>query len=49
MTPPESFLGQPVRSLQTMLRVLAEEWEDPLLIIPDGIYCPETVAALIHF
>lgn len=49
MRPPESFLGQPVRSLQTMLRVLAEEWEDPLLIIPDGIYGPETVAAVIAF
>ena len=49
MRPPESFLGQPVRSLQTMLRVLAEEWEDPILIIPDGIYGPETVAAVIAF
>ena len=49
MKPGESFVAQPVRSLQTMLRVIAEN--DPLhdRIIPDGIYGPETVAAVSTF
>ena len=38
MRPPESFIEQPVRSLQTMLRVIAED--DPTFptVVPDGIY-----------
>ena len=46
MRPGESFVGQPVRSLQTMLRVIAES--DPLQpsVVPDGIYGPNTVAAV---
>lgn len=46
MRPPESFIEQPVRSLQTMLRVLAED--DPSLptVIPDGIYGPNTMNAV---
>ncbi|MBQ6831978.1 MAG: peptidoglycan-binding protein [Oscillospiraceae bacterium] len=46
MRPADSFLGQPVRSLQTMLRVLAED--DPSLptVVPDGIYGPTTMAAV---
>ena len=46
MRKPESFIGQPIRSLQTMLRVIAENdpAHDP--IIPDGIYGPETAAAV---
>ena len=49
MRPPESFIGQPIRSLQTMLRVLAEYDESYLPMIPDGIYGPETMAAVTHF
>lgn len=49
MRPPESFVGQPIRSLQTMLRVLAEYDESYLSTIPDGIYGPETMAAVTHF
>ncbi len=49
MRPTESFLAQPVRSLQTMLRVIGEN--DPLLpgVIPDGFYGPNTVTALSAF
>ena len=49
MRPLESFISQPVRSLQTMLRVLAAD--DPLLpsVIPDGIYGPDTTQAISTF
>ena len=49
MRPEESFVGQPVRSLQTMLRVIAED--DPSLptVIPDGIYGPSTMIAVTAF
>lgn len=46
MRPPESFIGQPIRSLQTMLRVIAEHDPAHEQIIPDGIYGPETVKAV---
>lgn len=49
MRPPESFIGQPIRSLQTMLRVLAEDDPSYVRIIPDGIYGPETMAAVTRF
>lgn len=49
MRPPESFVGQPIRSLQTMLRVLAEDDPSHLSVIPDGIYGPETAAAVSRF
>lgn len=49
MRPNESFVGQPVRSLQTMLRLLAED--DPALptVVPDGIYGPTTMLAVTAF
>ena len=49
MRPGESFVQQPVRSLQTMLRVIAED--DPSLptVIPDGIYGPATMIAVTAF
>lgn len=49
MRPGESFVQQPVRSLQTMLRVIAED--DPTLptVIPDGIYGPATMIAVTAF
>ena len=46
MRPPESFIGQPIRSLQTMLRVTAENDPAHERIIPDGIYGPETMSAV---
>ena len=49
MRPPESFIGQPIRSLQTMLRVLAEDNSSYIPVIPDGIYGPETIAAVTTF
>lgn len=49
MRPAESFVGQPIRSLQSMLRIIAEN--DPLQpsVIPDGIYGPQTVTAVSAF
>ena len=49
MRPGESFVEQPIRSLQTMLRVIAQD--DPRLpsMIPDGIYGPSTMIAVTAF
>lgn len=49
MRPNESFVAQPVRSLQTMLRVIAQD--DPRLpvVVPDGIYGPSTMNAVASF
>lgn len=49
MRPAESFIEQPIRSLQTMLRVIAED--DPRLptVVPDGIYGPTTMQAVAAF
>lgn len=49
MRPGESFVEQPIRSLQTMLRVIAED--DPRLptIVPDGIYGPTTLNSVSAF
>ena len=49
MRPGESFVEQPIRSLQTMLRVIAQD--DPRLpsLIPDGIYGPSTMIAVTAF
>lgn len=49
MRPLESFVGQPIRSLQTMLRVIAEYDPSHLSVIPDGIYGPETSQAVTLF
>ena len=42
MRPDETFVGQPVRSLQQMLRTIAEYDDSHLTVIPDGIYGPKT-------
>lgn len=49
MRPDESFVTQPVRSLQTMLRVLSKD--DPRIstVIPDGIYGPGTTQSVSAF
>lgn len=49
MRPPESFVGQPVRSLQTMLRVIAQNENNQPSLIPDGIYGAQTTAAVSAF
>ena len=46
MRPNESFVSQPVRSLQTMLRVLAEDDRRLPTVVPDGIYGPSTTNAI---
>lgn len=49
MRPTESFIGQPIRALQTMLRVLSKNDPSHPNVIPDGIYGPETMAAVSAF
>lgn len=49
MRPDESFIQQPIRSLQTMLRVLSERDERYPTVIPDGIYGQSTVSAISNF
>ena len=49
MRPNESFVQQPVRSLQTMLRVLSEDDPNLPVLIPDGIYGPSTMVAVTAF
>ena len=49
MRPPESFIEQPIRSLQTMLRVLSERDDRYQSVIPDGIYGQSTISAISNF
>lgn len=49
MRPGESFVEQPVRSLQTMLRVLAEDDNRLPTVVPDGIYGPNTTNSVAAF
>lgn len=49
MRPNESFIGQPIRSLQTMLRVIAEHDPAHQTVVPDGIYGPQTAGAVATF
>ncbi len=49
MRPGESFVSQPVRSLQTMLRVIAEDDRRIPTVVPDGIYGPSTMQAVTAF
>ena len=49
MRPGESFVTQPVRSLQTMLRVLSEDDRSLPTVVPDGIYGPTTMQAVSAF
>ena len=49
MRPGESFIQQPVRSLQTMLRVLSEDDRRQPTVVPDGIYGPATMNAVATF
>lgn len=46
MRPNESFVGQPIRSLQTMLRVIGENNDRLPSVVPDGIYGTDTVRAV---
>lgn len=49
MRPDSSFIEQPVRSLQTMLRVIALDDDRYQNLIPDGIYGPDTINAVTAF
>ena len=49
MRPDETFVGQPVRSLQQMLRTIAEYGDSHLTLIPDGIYGRKTITAVSNF
>lgn len=49
MRPDESFVSQPIRSLQTMLRVLSEADSSLPAVVPDGVYGPTTMQAVSAF
>ena len=49
MRPGESFISQPIRSLQTMLRVLAEHDDRYQTVVPDGVYSHQTMQAVAQF
>ncbi|MBQ8238235.1 MAG: peptidoglycan-binding protein [Oscillospiraceae bacterium] len=49
MRPEETFVAQPVRSLQQMLRTLHEQDSSHLQLIPDGIYGRKTLEAVSVF
>lgn len=49
MNPERTFYNQPIRSLQTMLRTIALFSDAYERIVPDGIYGPETQAAISTF
>lgn len=49
MKPGESFVSQPVRSLQTMLRTLAMHDDRYENIVPDGVYSAQTASAVAQF
>ena len=44
-----NYAGKPIRSLQTMLRVIASVDSEEAHIIPDGIYGPQTMQAVSRF
>ncbi len=49
MRPLDSFIAQPIRSLQTMLRVIREDAGYTDNVIPDGIYGKSTMDAVTQF
>lgn len=49
MKPAESFVAQPIRSLQTMLRTIAQVEPNQPSLIPDGIYGLQTSKAVSAF
>lgn len=49
MKPAGSFVAQPIRSLQTMLRTIASIEPNQVNVMPDGIYGSQTAAAVRSF
>lgn len=42
-------IGQPIRSLQVMLRAISQNDADILSVVPDGIYSRDTIASVKSF
>lgn len=49
MTTPTNYTGQPIRSLQTMLRTIAHADSRLPMLVPDGIYGEDTARAVREF
>ena len=49
MRPDESFVGQPIRGLQTMLRVIETDAKKELPVVPDGIFGRQTQQSVAQF
>ncbi len=49
MNQDRKFYNQPIRSLQWMLRIIAQHEGDMELLVPNGIYDPVTQAAVSKF
>ena len=49
MRPREEYITKPILSLQNMLRVVAMGNPNLVALIPDGIFGPETTAAVSAF
>lgn len=49
MKPDIFFVGRPIRSLQTMLRVIGKQNELETTVVPDGIYGQQTMEAVTRF
>lgn len=49
MRPESSYICQPIRSMQTMLRTIAHQQNTPVTLTPDGVYGPNTVTAVTSF
>ena len=49
MRPEETFVSQPVRSLQQMLRVIGEDRGQATTVVPDGIFGQQTRGAVARF
>lgn len=45
----EAMIGQPIRSLQTMLRTIAQADDAVSPVVPDGIYGSDTMASVSSF
>lgn len=49
MRPDDSFVRQPIRALQTMLRVIAADDPQQVNVVPDGVYTRQTADAVSSF
>lgn len=49
MNAEHSVTGQPIRSLQIMLRTIAQVYPQQPPVIPDGVYSPQTEQAVLAF